>query len=111
MAFVTYILVIGYHMGQVSSFTPEVLGKTGSRGLVMLVLEVLALKVGFYLLDGPRNSFLDFTCWSGYKYVGITICCLSRVFLGQVTGAPPLGTIYMSALSIKAQYTHLPYPF
>jgi len=83
MSFVTYILIVGYHMGQEKSFTPEVLGKTGSSGLVMLVLEVLALKVGFYLLDGPRNSFLDFVSWSGYKYVGITLCCLVRVFLGK----------------------------
>lgn len=83
MSFVTYILVIGFHMGQEKSFTPEILGKTGSSGLVMLVLEVLALKVGFYLLDGPRNSFLDFICWSGYKYVGITLCCIARVFAGQ----------------------------
>ena len=33
MAFVTYVLVIGYHMGQEKNFTPEVLGKTGDPSL------------------------------------------------------------------------------
>ncbi len=28
------------------------------------------IQIGFYLLDGPRVSFIDFVCWAAYKYVG-----------------------------------------
>ena len=36
----------------------------------------MLLKLGFYLLEGPSVSFLDFVCYSGYKYVCIVACAL-----------------------------------
>jgi len=36
----------------------------------------MLLKLGFYLLEGPSVSFLDFVCYSGYKYVSIVACAL-----------------------------------
>lgn len=52
-------------------------------GLAVMVLEVLSLKLGFYLLDGPKVSFLDFVCYSGYKYVGIVLSSLSYILIGR----------------------------
>jgi len=83
MAFVTYIVLCGLNQGWENSFTPEVLGKTASSGLTVLVLEVLLLKLGFYLLEGPAASFLDFVSFSGYKYVGIVLAKLAYIFLGR----------------------------
>jgi hypothetical protein len=40
MALVTYIVVVGLHMGYTHKFSPEVLGKTASSGLTAMVLEV-----------------------------------------------------------------------
>ena len=40
MALVTYIVVVGLHLGYTHKFSPEVLGKTASSGLTAMVLEV-----------------------------------------------------------------------
>ena len=39
------------------------------------------MKLGFYLLEGPSVSFLDFVCYSGYKYVSIVACALVKLNL------------------------------
>ena len=51
MAFITYILMAGFVAGASGAFTPELLGVTASSGVVTVVLEVLALKLVFYLLQ------------------------------------------------------------
>ncbi|KAJ1473916.1 hypothetical protein T484DRAFT_1971901 [Baffinella frigidus] len=83
MAFVTYIVVFGLHQGWTKNFKPEDLGNSASSGLAIILLEVLLLKLGFYLLDGPKVSFIDFVCYSGYKYVGIVLTSLCYVFIGR----------------------------
>merc|ERR1719245_678424 len=39
MAFVTYILVVGYMLGMQDRFSPEVLGTTSGSALTMFILE------------------------------------------------------------------------
>merc|ERR1719400_44790 len=43
MAFVTYILVVGYMLGLQDRFSPEVLAATASSALSTLVLEILII--------------------------------------------------------------------
>jgi len=43
MAFVTYILVVGYMLGMQDRFAPDLLATTGSSSLTMLVLELLVI--------------------------------------------------------------------
>merc|ERR1712061_606738 len=45
MAFVTYILVVGYVLGMQDRFSPEVLATTSSSALTSLILEILVIWV------------------------------------------------------------------
>jgi len=83
MAFVTYILIIGYVMGTAYKFTPEVLASTASKGLFMLMIEVLLIKFGFYLLNSFTVPILDLVAYCGYKYVGIVITVLGGFLFGR----------------------------
>jgi len=73
MAFVTYIILIGFVMGLKNRFTPEILGMTASTGLVALIIQVLFLKFGFYLLDSEDVSILDLLSYSGYIFVNLVV--------------------------------------
>eukprot|EP00741_Cyanophora_paradoxa_P015629 tig00020903_g15086.t1 len=79
MAFVTYILAVGYTLGLGQRFKPEVLGMTASSGLGVLLFEVLLLKLGFYLLNSPPLPFFDAISYAGYKYVGVNITIISGI--------------------------------
>jgi hypothetical protein len=82
MAFVTYILLVGFVYGTISQFTPEVLGMAASKGLAILGLEVMVVKMMFYLFNCGGVSLLDLTAYSGYKFVGI----VSNIMAGLVVG-------------------------
>jgi len=87
MAFITYVLVMGYTRGLERSFTPEVLGMTGSTTLVLLLLEVLALKAGFYLISTNTSttpSLLDLTAYCSYKYVTWILIIAIGLMLGSL---------------------------
>jgi len=73
MAFVTYILIVGFVLGTNLKFTPEVLGVTASTGLIILTFEILMIKAGFYLLNCGNVSLSDLTAYCGYKFVGVVI--------------------------------------
>jgi hypothetical protein len=68
MSLVTYILLIGFILGTASRFTPDVFGMTTSRALGILTAEVLAVKLGFFLLGFAPLSILDVIAYSGYKF-------------------------------------------
>jgi len=82
MAFVTYILLVGFVRGTSLQFTPEVLGMTASTGLATLALELLFVKVGFYLCNCGSVSLLDLIAYCGYKFVGIVVNILSGIIFG-----------------------------
>jgi len=77
MAFVSYILLVGFVFGASLQFTPEILGMTASKGLIMLTLEVCFVKAGFYLFNCGNVSILDLVAYCGYKFVGIVINILT----------------------------------
>jgi hypothetical protein len=87
MAFVTYVLLIAYHLGQQGRFTPEVFGLTASRGLGVVLLEVVLMKGTFYFFPSAALSsgatgaaLLDLVAYSGYKFVGIVISMVLGLF-------------------------------
>jgi len=73
MAFITYVLLIGYVRGAAFEFTPEVLGMTASKGLFTIMLELALLKFGFYLFNAFSVPLLDLIAYSGYKFVGAVL--------------------------------------
>jgi len=83
MAFVTYVITIAFVLGTRNSFTPEVLGRVASSGLVALVFEVLFLKLGFYLLNSVTVTILDLVAYCGYIFVGLVI----NQFVGVLGGS------------------------
>eukprot|EP00164_Ancoracysta_twista_P000587 GFYU01000778.1.p1 GENE.GFYU01000778.1~~GFYU01000778.1.p1 ORF type:complete len:352 (+),score=90.31 GFYU01000778.1:112-1167(+) len=91
MAFVTYVLLVGYALGTAGAFTPDQLGGTGSTGIVVCVLEILAVKLGFYLLNARRLPWLDILAYSGYKYVGIVV----NLIVGLMLGSFLFWTVYL----------------
>lgn len=84
MAFVTYVLMIGFVLGSNFSFTPEVLGITATSGIAMLSFEVVLIKFGFYLLNSLTVPILDILAYCGYKYVGINITILGGLIFGRL---------------------------
>eukprot|EP01111_Echinosteliopsis_oligospora_P009110 TRINITY_DN2610_c0_g1_i2.p1 TRINITY_DN2610_c0_g1~~TRINITY_DN2610_c0_g1_i2.p1 ORF type:complete len:318 (+),score=84.14 TRINITY_DN2610_c0_g1_i2:102-1055(+) len=74
MAFVTYILVVGFFKGATTeTFTPEILGYTASKGLIAMALELFVLRTSFYMLNtNPNVSLLDMLAFCGYIFVGLT---------------------------------------
>jgi len=83
MAFVTYVLVVGFVLGTSLKFTPEVLGGTATTGLVVLAFEVMMIKAGFYLLNCGNISVYDLTAYCGYKFVVIVV----NIFVGILSSA------------------------
>jgi len=76
MAFVTHILLIAQHLAQQGRFTPEIFGLAASKGLGVVLLEVVLMKLAFYLFpvsSGAGAPFLDLAAYSGYKYVGTVV--------------------------------------
>ncbi|KAE8223892.1 hypothetical protein CF319_g3149 [Tilletia indica] len=75
MALVTYILVTTVISGLESRFHPEMLGLTATRASAIVLLEVLAVKLGCYLLNiqGDHYTSLDLIAYSGYKFVGTLV--------------------------------------
>jgi len=86
MAYITYILLVGFLAGASGNFTPELLGVTASSGIVAVLLEVTAIKLTFYLLQGSRASFLDLLSCSGYKFLGFVLTLIFRLALGASAG-------------------------
>ncbi len=70
MAFFTFALLMGYVLGAIGKFTPEVVVTAASSTLVTLILEVVIFSIGFYMVDSASPRLLDLIAWSGYKYVG-----------------------------------------
>lgn len=89
MALVTYILLSTLVAGVRGQFNPELLGYTATIALGVVIFEIIALKVGCYLLSiSSQSQLLDLIAYSGYKFVGIivTIAIAEIVNGGKGTG-------------------------
>ncbi|KAM0687796.1 Protein transport protein yif1 [Conglomerata obtusa] len=70
MSFLTYILLTGI---QLKPFSPETLSMIFTRCLLYEILFVTIVKLTAYFMDVGEIRFLDFICYSGYKFVVILI--------------------------------------
>ena len=69
--------------GLSGKFHPEVLGLTASTALAAVIIELVALKLGCYLLSISNSQLLDLVAYSGYKFVGITVSILFTALMGK----------------------------
>eukprot|EP00485_Elphidium_margaritaceum_P017809 CAMPEP_0202726736 /NCGR_PEP_ID=MMETSP1385-20130828/184763_1 /ASSEMBLY_ACC=CAM_ASM_000861 /TAXON_ID=933848 /ORGANISM="Elphidium margaritaceum" /LENGTH=418 /DNA_ID=CAMNT_0049392963 /DNA_START=10 /DNA_END=1266 /DNA_ORIENTATION=- len=85
MAIITYVVIMGFVVGTHSSdsFSPQILIATASSALVMLIVEVLLMKIGFYLIGSVATPpyWLDIVCYTGYKLVFVTINLIINLIL------------------------------
>lgn len=72
MSFITYILLCALCFGTSGEFSPEVLTDQTTKCFVILILEVLLLRLGYYMMQ-VSVSFLDLFAVSGYKFLGLSI--------------------------------------
>lgn len=85
MAFLTYILIAGLILGTSDKFTPEKLGMQASSALAWSTLEIIIQIVTLYVTNINTNlKTFDLLSYSSYKYVGIIIAMLSKLFFGQM---------------------------
>ncbi|KAF4980360.1 hypothetical protein FZEAL_3621 [Fusarium zealandicum] len=84
MALVTYILLSTLIAGLGGQFQPELLGKTATVGLIVVIVEIFFLKLGCYLLSiSSQSQLLDLIAYSGYKFVGIIVTIVvAEIFNG-----------------------------
>jgi len=81
MAFVTYILVVGYMLGMQDRFAPDLLATTGSSSLTMLVLELLVIYLTTTIMNiNTTLSKCDIVAFCMYKYVGMILCLVMGLF-------------------------------
>jgi hypothetical protein len=89
MALVTYILLSTLIAGLNHQFQPELLGKTATISLIVVIVEIFFLKLGCYLLSiSSQSQLLDLIAYSGYKFVGIIVTIVVAEILngGKGTG-------------------------
>eukprot|EP01084_Bolivina_argentea_P018871 35115_1 len=94
MAVVTYIVIMGFVVGTQSSsegdgsitFSPQILIATGSSAFALLCIEVLLMKIGFYLIKSVATPpfWLDIVCYTGYKLVFVTINLVINLILDSL---------------------------
>lgn len=73
MAYITYILFYSLNKGVHQRFQPDILSSSATFAAVMLMLEVLAGSLGFFLVGTQNITMLDLVSYSGYKYVPLVI--------------------------------------
>ena len=83
MAFITYVLLVGFITGIGGlNFSPEILVATGSSCMVLTLLEMLFLRLGFYVFTPPRPVYsLDLLCFISYKFFHTSVIMLTRLVL------------------------------
>eukprot|EP00088_Acartia_fossae_P017213 TRINITY_DN19753_c0_g1_i1.p1 TRINITY_DN19753_c0_g1~~TRINITY_DN19753_c0_g1_i1.p1 ORF type:complete len:372 (-),score=90.87 TRINITY_DN19753_c0_g1_i1:862-1977(-) len=84
MAFVTYILVVGYMLGVQDRFSPEKLASTASGALTALFLEIIIIYLTTTVMSiSSTLAKWDFLAFSMYKYVNMILCLLAGLLLSR----------------------------
>jgi len=81
MAFVTYILVVGYMLGMQDRFSPDLLAATASTSLTVLVLELVVIYMTVTIMNiNTTLAKCDILAFCMYKYVGMILCLVMGMF-------------------------------
>ena len=84
MAFVTYILVVGYMLGMQDRFSPEVLGTTSGSALTMFILELIMIYLTTRIMSINTNlKMFDTMAFCMYKYVGMIFSLVVGMFFSS----------------------------
>ena len=96
MAFVSYVLLVGFISGTRGNFKAENLKSTSLLGLVMLLVEVFAIKAGLVLIQAAPTKWLDLVAFRGYKFVGVNLA----MAMGLIWGPLYTPVLYWNAFAM-----------
>lgn len=82
MSLLTYVLLCALCYGNAGKFNPDILPDVTSKCIVTQILEVIAIRIGFYLMEAPV-PILDLISYTGYKYLGLSMNMLSGLTMGH----------------------------
>lgn len=95
MSFVTYVLLYGLcRASSITNFTPEIIIQAIWRGLALQLVESFVIKFGVNMMS-VTLPFLDVFSYTGYKYVGLCLNLVSRLFGHHVSFIVSLYTASM----------------
>jgi len=83
MGFVTYIIICAMVSGFAGGFKPEMLGIVASKALLLYGLDVVIVRVGYYLFSKVSQTVLDCAALCGYAFVGVAINELAQMIGGK----------------------------
>eukprot|EP01129_Flabellula_baltica_P002573 TRINITY_DN12385_c0_g1_i1.p1 TRINITY_DN12385_c0_g1~~TRINITY_DN12385_c0_g1_i1.p1 ORF type:complete len:260 (+),score=34.70 TRINITY_DN12385_c0_g1_i1:33-812(+) len=83
MSFVSYVLLVAIALGATFQFTPDVLGRTATTSLVVVILEVCAIRLSFFLFNFPPINIFDIVAYSGYKFTIAVLCMIIGLLAGN----------------------------
>lgn len=79
MAFVTFILMTGFSLGQQKDFSSDKLTYIFSKTLFLWIFEATVLKGFFVCLNFGQPSWFDLVAYTGYKFVILVLVMLAHV--------------------------------
>ncbi|KAL9188743.1 hypothetical protein ACHAXT_007121 [Thalassiosira profunda] len=85
MGLLTYVLLCAMCYGSAGHFDPEVIPDVTSKCVLFQILEVVAIRVGFYMMNAPI-PLMDLFSYTGYKYLGLSVNMLSGLTMGHFLG-------------------------
>lgn len=110
MAFVSYVLLVGFVFGTRGMFTAEVLAKYFSKGFGVLTLEVLVIKLGLYLISAQQSPWLDVIAYRGYKFVGVIVAMISDLVFPRLYYPVLLYTAFAMAVFLMRSHRKIILP-
>lgn len=78
MSLVTYCLLSAFLYGTAGQFNPEVIADVISKCMLAQIAEVLIIRGCLYSMQ-TAVPFLDIFSYTGYKYLGLTVCMLCGI--------------------------------
>lgn len=79
MSFISYVLLYGLSTGLTTYFSPEILINAVWRCMVVQSCEVGVIMISLHLINSTL-PFLDVYAYTGYKYVGLCVGAISKMF-------------------------------
>jgi len=108
MAFVSYILVVGYMLGIQDRFSPDLLAATASSSLTMLVLELLVIYLTTTIMSiNTTLAKCDILAFCMYKYVGMILCLMVGLFFSTSGYYPSLAYTSLALALFLFRTLHL----
>lgn len=80
MSLITHVILIAFSLGTMDQFNPAVLGLKLFTCMTLWSLEAAIFKLIFYL-QSASTPFFELLAFTGYKFVGLAITDLVKIFM------------------------------